>query len=200
MRLNQIMIALGVFALITVSCNNSKKKDQETPSDNSQEMLKQEEVEKEKKMVYEAEIGPLNADITDSETSGKARFTIEDNKMKIRIEIKNAPSGIEHWQHFHGFADGKGAKCPTVAADENDDGIIDLIETEAVSATTMVPCNDLPADMEIPTDTYPIADEDGNYRYEKEVSMDDLSKAFSETFGGADRNLESRVLYIHGVP
>lgn len=200
MRLNQMMIALVVFALTAISCDNSKKKEQETPSENMQEMLKKKEVEQKDKMVYEADISALNADITGSKTNGKARFVIEDNKMKIRIEIKNAPPGIEHWQHFHGFADGTDAKCPTKTEDKNDDGIIDLIETEAVSGTTMVPFNDLPADMEIPTDTYPVADEDGNYIYEKEVSINDLSKAFAEAFDGSEIHLEKRVLYIHGVP
>lgn len=42
-------------------------------------------------------------------------------------------------QHFHGFTDGRNATCAKAAADTSHDGIVDLLETEPTSGTTMVP-------------------------------------------------------------
>jgi hypothetical protein len=150
--------------------------------------------------VYVAELHPLNADIAASDTIGKARFTVRGDVLTITIDVKGAPPDIEHWQHFHGFKDGRVATCPTAAADANHDGVIDLIETEATSGTTMVPFNGAPAAMQIPTETYPKASAKGSYSYEKTVSLKALRAAFAVAFGGQDLALDRRVVFIHGVP
>jgi hypothetical protein len=47
---------------------------------------------------------------------------------------------VEHLQHLRGFAKGdRKAKCPAARNDTDGDGLIDLIETEPVAGTTMVP-------------------------------------------------------------
>lgn len=197
MRFNHVMLALSVFALTAISCKDNKG-NKESLKEKVQEVVEQTAPSDE--VIYEADLTALNSDITEKETSGKARFVIKDGTMKVSIDVENAPEGIEHWQHFHGFQNGEAADCPTDEQDKNGDGIIDLIETETVSGTTMVPFNDLPAKMDVPTDTYPKADENGNYHYEVEIDLKDLENAFSEAFNGSDINLDSRVLYIHGVP
>lgn len=181
--------SLILLSLVAFSCTNSNKSsDQESQT---QEPITQ---------IYEAQIQSLNSNVTNLQTSGKARFVIDGNKMHITIDIKNAPPAIEHWQHFHGFTDEGIATCASESEDVNGDGIIDVVETETESGTTMVPFNKLPAEMDIPTDTYPVADDNGSYHYEIEVSLDDLESAFANAFGGSELNLDSRVIYIHGVP
>lgn len=54
------------------------------------------------------------------------------------------------------------------------DGYIDLIETEPVSGTTMVPFDDVP--------------------------LDKLQSKFKEAFGSEDLQLDKRVVYVHGIP
>ena len=182
--------SLLILALFALSCNNPNK------SSNQEQESQESSIE-----VYEAQIQALNSNVTNLQTSGKARFVIDEEKMHVTIDIKNAPPGIEHWQHFHGFPDEEGvAICATDVDDANEDGIVDVVETETVSGTTMVPFNKFPAEMNIPTDTYPVADENGSYHYEIEISLDDLKSAFAEAFGGSDLKLDSRVIYIHGVP
>lgn len=181
--------SLILLSLVAFSCTNSNKSsDQESQT---QEPITQ---------IYEAQIQSLNSNVTNLQTSGKARFVIDGNKMHITIDIKNVPPAIEHWQHFHGFTDEGIATCASESEDVNGDGIIDVVETETVSGTTMVPFNKLPAEMDIPTDTYPVADDNGSYHYEIDVSLDDLESAFANAFGGSELNLDSRVIYIHGVP
>ena len=181
--------SLILLNLVVLSCKNSNK------SNN------QEDYELENKIqIYEAQIKSLNSNVINLQTSGKARPVIDENKMHVTIDIKNAPSGIEHWQHFHGFSNEGIATCATEAEDANGDGIIDVVETESVSGTTMMPFNKFPAEMDIPTDTYPVADDNGSYHYEAEISMEDLESAFADAFGGSGLKLDSKVIYIHGVP
>lgn len=84
--------------------------------------------------------------------------------------------------------------------DLNGDGFVDLPETEPVSGTTMVPFNADPETINIPTDSYPHADEYGHYLYEADVPLNELKKHFKEIFNTTDLALDKRVVYIHGVP
>jgi hypothetical protein len=150
--------------------------------------------------LYIAKLAPLNVSVTGSEASAEAKFTIANDKLTIVVDATGLPPGIAHLQHFHGFAAaGKDATCPTAAADTNHDGIIDLIETEPMSGTTMVPFHDDPVSMQIPSDTYPVASAKGAYHYEKTVPLNALQEAFAKAFGGQDLALDRRVVFIHGV-
>jgi len=148
---------------------------------------------------YIAELHPLNVGTVGSDTTGKARITVRGDVLTITIDVKGAPPDIEHWQHFHGFKDGRAATCPTTAADANHDGVIDLIETEATSGTTMVPFNGAPAAMQVPAETYPKASAKGTYHYKNTVSLKTLQAAFAKAFNGQDLDLDHRVIFIHGV-
>jgi hypothetical protein len=149
---------------------------------------------------YLALLTPLNSSVTKLETSGAARFTIDGDKLTIVVDVRNAPVGIVHLQHFHGFKTGdKDATCPTAAADANGDKIIDLIETEPMAGTTMVPFHDDPVSMEIPSETYPKASAQGAYHYEKTVSLKSLDEAFGKAFGGQNIVLDRRVVFVHGI-
>jgi hypothetical protein len=54
--------------------------------------------------------------------------------------------------------------------------------------------------MEIVKDTYPKADADGAYSYDKTVSLKALQEAFAAKFPGQQLDLDRRVVFIHGVP
>jgi len=191
MQINYLAIAVGIVALATVGCNSSQNKEgqqaQTSPESSSEE-------------VFEAQLQPLNAVVTGQMTTGEARFVISGDTMTVTIDVKNAPKGIQHWQHFHGFASDSVATCATNAEDKNGDGIIDVVETGPVSGTTMVPFNAMPAKMDVGNSSYPVAGEDGSYHYESKIPMDSLKAAFSRAFGGSALDLDRRVLYIHGVP
>lgn len=176
-----------VAALALSGCqSNTKKNDRTTAKAGSE--------------TYEATLTPLNASVTGSQTKGNAKFVIANDTMKVTINVTGAPANMEHWQHFHGFADGKDAQVVTMADDKNKDGIIDVTETADKSGTTMVPFNQFPALMEIGSDTYPKADANGSYSYTSKIPMAQLAKIFAEKFNGQKIDLDKRVLYIHGVP
>lgn len=149
---------------------------------------------------YKAHLTALNTSKTGTAAVGDASFKVRGDNLVIKISMKNTPPNIQHWEHFHGNPDGSPAKCVSSTQDANKDGLIDLIETETVSGTTMVPFNDAPHEMHIPTDTYPVADNKGRFSYTKVVPLKTLEKNFATKFNNGTLNLENRVLYVHGVP
>lgn len=151
-------------------------------------------------MIYVAHLLPMNVNVTGFDARGDARFTITGDTLTISIKMQGVPPGIVHWQHFHGFKDNRDATCPTAAADVDHDGIIDLIETEPTSGTTMVPFDTDPVAMDIAHGTYPKASADGTYQYQVTVSLKALQAAFAKAFGGQKLDLDRRVVFIHGVP
>lgn len=149
---------------------------------------------------YRADITSLNSEKIGSKAHGYVEFTVTEDNIHIKLEMFDTPANIMHWEHFHGFPDNRDAQVPTMAQDANHDGWIDLSETEAVSGTTMVPLDAAPHEMCIPNDSYPKADSNGYYSYEKDVPYDKLLKKFKETFNTTNLDLAKRVVYIHGVP
>lgn len=176
-----VIMAIGFVAAAATGYNNNNTK-------------------KNQQVVYKAQLQPLNSKVTGLQTSGDARFVVADDTMTVTLDVKNAPPGIECWQHFHGFANDSTATCATAADDKNGDGIIDVAETGTASGTTMVPFNEMPAEMNVGSDTYPKAGADGSYHYETKIPMTQLNAAFAKVFGGSKIDLDRRVLYIHGVP
>jgi hypothetical protein len=150
-------------------------------------------------IVYAAKLHPVNAKVTGLETTGEARFSINGDTLAITISAQKLPPDIVHWQHFHGFKDNSDAACPTETADVNHDGIIDLIETELASGTTMVPFDEDPVAMDIGGGTYPKAGADGTFQYQKTVSLKALDAAFAKAFGDKELDLDRRVVFVHGI-
>jgi len=150
--------------------------------------------------VYVAHLTAMNAKVVGSKTTGEARFEIRGGDLVIDIKVRGAPPDITHWQHFHGFKDGSAATCAAPSADKNGDGIVDLIETEPVSGTTMVPFDDAPAKMDVAHGSYPKASADGSYTYHEMVPLKTLRASFAKAFGTRKIDLDKRVVYIHGVP
>ena len=149
---------------------------------------------------YVAHLSGLNTTVAGSKAVGEATFTIEGDSLTIAVNASGLPKDIEHWQHFHGFTDGRRAACPTQAADANGDGIIDVVETGATAGTTMVPFSGDPVSMDVPHGTYPKASASGTLRYRETVSLNALQAAFAKTFAGQKLDLDRRVVFIHGIP
>ncbi|MFC6253391.1 hypothetical protein ACFP1H_02075 [Secundilactobacillus hailunensis] len=149
---------------------------------------------------YVADIKPLNDAVIGTKAHGTAEFINDGDVLHISIEMFDTPKNMQHWEHFHGFPDGKDAQVATMAQDINHDGVVDLPETEAVSGTTMVPFDAKPHEMNIPNDSYPVSDGQGHFKYEKDVSLADLKAQFKTVFGTDDLELDKRVIYVHGVP
>ena len=150
--------------------------------------------------VYVAHLSALNTTVTGSKAVGEATFTIKGDSLTIAVNASGLPKDIEHWQHFHGFTDGRAAACPAHSADANGDGIIDVVETGAAAGTTMVPFSGDPVSMDVPHGTYPKASATGTLQYRETVSLSALEAAFAKAFDGQKLDLDRRVVFIHGIP
>lgn len=148
---------------------------------------------------YIAKLSALNTDKIGTAASGTAKLEIIDDKLNISIDVVGLTPGLMHLQHFHGFPDGKAASCPSVQQDVNGDGYIDLIETEPVAGTTMLPFHAHPATLEITNDTYPVADNTGAASYRHSASVAELEKALKNKFKVPVLDLSKRVIFVHGV-
>ena len=148
---------------------------------------------------YIAHLAPLNTKTTGTSAAGDVTFAISGDSLTITTDATGLPKDLSHWQHFHGFKDGKDATCPAGTADANGDGVVDLIETEPAAGTTMVPFNDDPVAMDIPKDTYPKSSAAGTLHYQKTVSLSALEAAFGKAFDGQKLDLDKRVVFLHGV-
>jgi hypothetical protein len=150
--------------------------------------------------VYVAHLSALNPTVTGRTATGEVRFTIKGDSLTIAVSASGLPKGITHWQHFHGFTDGRQSSCPAKSADANGDGIIDVTETAPMAGTTMVPFSNDPVSMDVPHGAYPEASATGTLRYRATVSLSALQEAFGKAFPGQQLDLDRRVVFIHGVP
>jgi hypothetical protein len=155
---------------------------------------------KEANAVYVAHLSALNTTVTGRTATGDVRLTIKGDSVTIAVNASGLPKDITHWQHFHGFTDGRQSSCPAKSADANADGIIDVTETAPMAGTTMVPFSSDPVSMDVPHGTYPEASATGTLRYRATVSLSALQEAFGKAFPGQQLDLDRRVVFIHGVP
>jgi glucose/arabinose dehydrogenase len=148
---------------------------------------------------FVADLSAVNEQLTGPIT-GQARVTVEDGEVVLELNAEGVPPNMMHLQHTHGLTDGGTARCPGSGADENSDGVIDLVEAEASTGTTMIPFHDDPASMEIKAETYPTAHDAGRLVYQHRVPVDELEQAFTGKFEGQEFDWGRRVVMVHGVP
>ncbi|MFA9459994.1 hypothetical protein [Thiohalorhabdus methylotrophus] len=148
---------------------------------------------------YVAELQPLNADKLGRSAEGTATLEVRDGRLTISVQASGTAPGTMHLQHYHGFTTGKDAGCPGTDADTNGDGYVDLLETEPMAGTTLVPFHGSPASLKIATHSYPTADSDGRIRYEQTVAMDELESALEREHDVSDVDFDKRVVFLHGT-
>jgi hypothetical protein len=151
-------------------------------------------------VTYVAHLSALNSKAAGGSATGTATFTVKGDSLTIAVVARGLPKDMIHWQHFHGFTDGRAAACPTRAADVNHDGIIDVVETGPAAGTTMVPFSDDPVSLDVAQGVYPSASATGTLHYTRTVSLSALQAAFSKAFPGQTLDLDRRVVFLHGVP
>lgn len=148
---------------------------------------------------YIAEIKEINSQLTEDEVSGQAIFIVADGNLSITLAVKGVAPNLMHLQHIHGFISGGAGTFPPATADTNDDGIIDLIETHEYTGKTLIPFNGTPIDLEIKSDSYPVANKDGLLTYQITIPLDKLKAAIKAEYGIDKLALEDRVIFIHGI-
>ena len=149
---------------------------------------------------YVANIKEINPQLTKDEVSGEAIFIVADGQLSITLAVKGVAPNLMHLQHIHGFMNGGASTFPPASADTNGDGIIDLMETHEYTGKTLIPFNGAPIDLEIKSDSYPVANKDGLLTYQMTIPLDKLEAAVKKQYGIDKLVLENCVIFIHGIP
>jgi len=123
--------------------------------------------------VYTVNLSELN----NSGVSGTATLTLMGDKLEVHIQASGLEPDKAHPQHIHGFVENnKNSTCPTIAADTNGDGLVDLVEGLPSYGPVLLTLS--------PTPTAP----DGTIDYKQTFDMTaDL------------RPLQNRAIVLHGL-
>lgn len=150
---------------------------------------------------WTADLTSMNAETVGGQAAGTVVVTISGDTVTLQLDATGTPPNIMHLQHIHGFVEGNAVSaCPTADADGNGDGVVDVVETEPMAGTTMVPLDANPAAMDLLGDQFPTADASGAYSYSGSLSLAALTSAFENQYPGQQLDLDRRVIFVHGVP
>jgi hypothetical protein len=114
---------------------------------------------------FGAELSPLNR----SGASGHADLTKGHGKLNVDIHTEDMAPNLPHAQHIHGMAQAI-SECPTLANDQNNDGLINTAEglpsygPIRVSFTTT---GDTSKASGLAVDRFPVASADGDLSYSR---------------------------------
>jgi len=199
MKRSAIFIFISTLFLASCETPSSEEQVEEEQMDDVTTEYERDRIYPENTMVYEADIQPLNSSALGMNAMGRAQFLFMDDSVNIEIKMEGVAPGMMHLQHLHAPKDGSEAICPA-ATDNNNDGVIDLMETQETAGITMIPLHDDPSSMTIKTETYPKSDENGTYTYRATVSVRALKDGCKEKFGLSDPDMGNFVVMIHGAP
>ncbi|HEY0752165.1 MAG TPA: CHRD domain-containing protein [Chitinophagaceae bacterium] len=164
-------ICLGGFLVFSFSqCSKSSALQEGEATMNSNMAAKSLNLKKE----YKATLNSLN----NSGAHGTATLWLDGNMLTVKIEAMGLEPNKLHPQHIHGFADdSRNATCPSMTADTNGDGLVDLVEGLPSYGPVLLELGPLPT-----------ADAMGNVSYIQtfEISMDLLP-------------LQNRAIVLHGL-
>ena len=148
-------------------------------------------------MVWTTNLKPMNAHATKRAVTGKATFIVKDGMFTAIVDAKGVAPGVPHPQHIHGFTSGKEAVCPGPQADDDRDGLVELLEGLPFYGPVLVP---LDKDLENTAQQIPLfpTPEDYDYHYEQTIPLSELYdyEGFSP---GMDINLAIRAVVVHGA-
>lgn len=152
MSLHPFPLMLILFSLLACGKDGPKKF---TPG------LDQLALQDDREGIYRAYLRPLNG----HETKGTVTVRMEQDEFVVREAIANAPENIMHFQYV------VSGKCPTLAADTNSDGYVDMPEAMTSLGTILIPLDsNLDSQLE-GSDFGPIANPAGGIVYTRRGSV-----------------------------
>jgi len=136
---------------------------------------------------FRADLDPLNR----SGAGGHAKLTLEGKKLTTKIRSHGLAPKLPHAQHIHGFKQAV-SECPTLAADENGDRLVNTVEglpsygPIRVSFTTR---GDTSPASGLAVSRFPVANPGGSLQYTRSFKVP----------SGVARGLGRMAIVQHGV-
>lgn len=188
-----VLFALGFFL---ISCNQNNRQQ----GAGQQDLEIGTTTEDASDRILKARISSLNEATNENRSvSGNVTLQIQGDQLQITVEASGLQPNMMHLQHLHGFKEGGDTRCPDSGADTNNDQIVDITEAHEIAGVTMIPLHNDPTSLEIDTETYPTADEDGDIFYQEVIDLNELRNSFNNNFGREDLDFSNLTYLIHGV-
>lgn len=195
--LSGVYFVILTLAFSLFSCNQNNREQEAEGQDQQMEA----QTEKVDQKTYAARIDAVNENANQNRSvSGNVTMEVRGDQLIINVEASGLEPDMMHIHHLHGSPEGNATSCPDAAADMNNDGFVDITEAYEVAGVTMIPFHDNPTSLEVDTETYPTADEDGNISYQQTVDLNELRKSFTENFDWEELDFSRFTYLIHGVP
>lgn len=203
MKKTALVMASAMLTL--VACGNKESKNRNALT-GQREQARQGEQGR-----YRAVLNTLNSSVS-GHPSGNAEIWVEGDEIKVQVEMNNLrPRAGGHPQHIH-----TATECPTMAADVNNDGFVDVIEGVPTYGPILVPLDGDLSSQAAQREDYPIASSMGSkadfgYVYQEVSSLSRLladlrapdenpDDAVVKLEADEDLDLAGRHIVIHGVP
>lgn len=137
------------------------------------------DIKDDNKKEFTVELDPLN----NSGVSGHATLRLEGNHLTVKIYAEGLEANASHPQHIHGLENNENATCPTLSADENGNGLIEIGEGLPFYGPVLLPLE-------------PFSNAaDGTIDYEHTFILGE-----GETISYRDlKSLQNRVIVLHGM-
>ncbi|HSH22819.1 MAG TPA: hypothetical protein VK975_02045 [Acidimicrobiales bacterium] len=127
-----------------------------------------------------------------SDVMGKAKLVLRGNELRTVLNGRDLSPGLPHAMHIHGELEAEN-ECPSLDADENDDGLIDTLEGQPaygpidISLTTEGGTSAEFVDA-LALDRFPVADDSGDLHYNRRFT---IPEKFAES-------LDELHIVVHG--
>jgi hypothetical protein len=131
--------------------------------------------------------------------SGTVRLTaLPNGKIQVKIRAEGLAPNLPHAQHLHGILDETSDRfvvgaCPTIARDQNGDGLVDTLEgvgDYGLVRQSLTTTGDTSPSSALAVDRFPVADDSGSLRY---------TRTFTPTDPRVWEGLGALEVVIHGV-
>lgn len=154
---SSILMTSALLSL--VACGNEQKK---SSHPRSQSFLLSEAGQ------YEATLSPMNEHLAGA-VEGKARVRIKGDDITFEVKVHGTRGSTRHAQYIH-----VAESCPTLASDENKDGVIDAQEGMKSFGPAVIPLDTMLRTQIEGDSTFPASDFSGDYYYRQNVTMTEL--------------------------
>lgn len=110
-----------------------------------------------------------------SHVTGRANLVVKGDQVRVSLQAKGLSPGLPHAMHIHGELQARN-ECPSLAADGNNDGLIDTVEGLPaygpidVSLTTTGGTSGDFSDA-LALDRFPVANPSGNLHYNRAIDV-----------------------------
>lgn len=148
--------------------------------------------------LYVAKFITLNSQINGT-VPGSASFLRKDDKFMAYVRLFAGYPKAWHSQYVY-----EGTRCPTESDDTNGDGIVDIVEAEAVLGKILIPLDSDISSQASGRRFFPLADLSGSYQYERVTSfrrfLQDLQGSATDPTGEMTKLPPGEGLRIVGKP